>query len=262
MPAPFAALITGVPWCRPRSRPAQKRRDRDSASSSGRRFPRPRGLVVLMNGTMPLSIKFAAISSVHRPVHRPLEQNGADHLADAELGDLMIRASGEWSNIPRRQTIRRPVAVAHERLGGGSTALVKAMKPRPWLFVRISLVVVLVRERRHRRVRPHPFQNVPPAVETKVKSPATQYGFIAATVSPPPATEPAAVLRQRRSGLGQRHLRRAERTSGRRPADRSNTRAQVLSTSASASIVAGPMSRSFATATSARCRCVRTAGSP
>src|SRR3954447_19335596 len=88
-------------------------------------------------------------------------------------------------------------------------------------------------------------RNAPPAVETNVKSPATPAWFKAATVSPPPATESsepslvsaAAVLASATVAASNGGVSNA-------PSGPFHTSVrQVLSTSASASTAAGPMSR-------------------
>src|SRR4029453_11172920 len=139
--------------------------------------------------------------SVHSPIHRPFEQYGADHLATTVAGRLDDPRAHLVDQV-EHLLVARPfvasIAVTHKGLGRGPAALVK--RGDEAAAVSDLLVHFGVWHVRHPAlcsrtatpgsVRPSIHsRNAPPAVETKVKSPATPAWFRAATGSPPPATQ-------------------------------------------------------------------------
>src|SRR6185295_18482538 len=206
------------------------------------------------------------------PVHRPLEQDRADHLAGAEARRADDSAAhlvdqAEHFLVVRPRALLDPVAL--ERLGRGPARLVE----------RGDEPIALLDFPHHvRLVHAHPCcsnaatpgsvrpsihsRNAPPAVETNENSSATPAWFKAATVSPPPATdtsEPslvsaAAVFASPTVAWSNGSVSNAPRgpfhTSVR----------QVLRTSASASTAVGPTSRIISSAATSWTLTVRTPG--
>src|SRR6476469_7694855 len=105
-------------------------------------------------------------------------------------------------------------------------------------------------------------RKAPPAVETKVKSSATPAWLSAATVSPPPATETSEPsLVSAAAVFARATVAASNGGTSNAPSGPFQTRVrQVLSTSASASTAAGPMSRIISSAWTSCTLQVRTDG--
>src|SRR5579864_5168104 len=192
---------------------------------------------------------------VYLTVHGPLEQDRTDDLPAAEAGrgdDSRPHLVDEIEHL----LIIRPGAfvdpIALERLGSGTARLVErgdeTVAPLNFCchFQMVHDYPCCSNAATPGSVRPSIHsRNAPPAVETKVKSSATPAWLRAATVSPPPATdtsEPsfvnaAAILARATVAVSNGGTSKA-------PSGPFHTSVrQVLSTSARASMAAGPMSR-------------------